>query len=118
VVSGLLSRGQGMGDMPRGRREKPPEQAVEILRYYLNHPQAADTVEGVARWRLLEETVYRKVDETREAIEWLVAEDLLVKESPEGAQPVFRLNPRMAAQASRLVRHAAVGRRRDAGEQE
>ena len=42
---------------------------MEILSYFLRNPLAADTLEGVARWRLLDEVVYRKVEETRAALE-------------------------------------------------
>ena len=90
-----------------------PEIAEQILAYFLRHRDAADTIEGIARWRLLEERVHRNVDETQEAIKWLVAERLLVEESMRGAQSVFRLNPKMAAQAARLASAVAGRRRRD-----
>lgn len=96
----------------RGRRQLP-EKAEEILGYFLRHRDAADTIEGIARWRLLEERVHRNVDETQEAIKWLVAEGLLVEESIRGAQPVFRLNPEMAEQARRLASVMAARRRRN-----
>lgn len=35
--------------------------ALEILQYYLRHPEAADTLEGVARWRLLEQRIHHTV---------------------------------------------------------
>jgi hypothetical protein len=98
--------------MPRRRRTELPEHADMILGYFLRHREAADTIEGVARWRLMEESVHRNVEETQTAIKWLVAEGFLLEESPRGAQQVFRLNEQRAAQAGRLLR-GATRRRRD-----
>ena len=44
--------------------QEPKGIAKEILSYFLRNPQAADNLEGVARWRLLEQTVHRSVEET------------------------------------------------------
>lgn len=98
--------------MPRGPRQQPSKHAEEILSYFLRHREAADTVEGIARWRLLEDMVKRRIDETQAAIQWLVAQSLLIQESGVATQPMFRLNPRTSAQADRLVREAELRRRR------
>jgi len=68
------------------------EVAKQILRYFERNPEAADTLEGVARWRLLEELILSRLETVSRAVTWLVSEQLLVKESSTFAPPVFRLN--------------------------
>jgi len=80
-----------------------PVRAREILSYFLHNPQAADSLEGVARWRLLEETVHRTVGEINEAIGWLVAHGFLLEESVAGSGPMFSLNHEQAAEAERIL---------------
>jgi hypothetical protein len=68
------------------------EAAKQILDYFVRNPGAADNLEGIARWRLLETMVQRSLAETERAIRWLVAEGFLcVKEVP-GSGKVFLLN--------------------------
>jgi len=76
---------------------------MEILSYFLRNPLAADTLEGVARWRLLDEVVYRKVEETRAALEWLVERGLLLETAVSGASPVFCLNIDRISEAEKLL---------------
>ena len=89
--------------MPRPQQRARPAKAKEVLKYFLRHPQAADTLEGVARWRLLEERVHRNVEDTYQALTWLVAEGFLSEESVRGSEAIFRLNPTRTAQAKRFV---------------
>jgi hypothetical protein len=64
--------------------------AKDILDYFLRNPQAADDLEGVARWRLMSETVHRGVEETRQALDYLVKRGLLTRVSLPGSA-FFRL---------------------------
>jgi hypothetical protein len=75
--------------MPGQRGE---EIARDILSYFLRNPQTADDLEGVARWRLMSETIRRSVDDTYMALEWLAEQGFLVRETTAGAGPIFRLN--------------------------
>lgn len=74
------------------RGTKQPNRAREVLSYFFRNPQAADTLEGVARWRLLEETVRRGVAETEQALNWLVSEGYLTRVSTPYTEPVYELN--------------------------
>jgi hypothetical protein len=76
--------------------------AMEIWNHFLRNPQAADSLEGIARWRLLDEVVYRSVQETEAALGWLVERGYLIESSTPGIKPIYRLNPDAAA---KLVRH-------------
>jgi hypothetical protein len=66
--------------------------AKQILAYFLRNPAAADSLEGIARWRLLEEAIHRNVFETEEALAWLVAQGYLVEFVHAHAGRLFRLN--------------------------
>lgn len=84
-------------------RNETPTQPREILDYFLHNPQAADSLEGVARWRLMDEIIHRSVDEIGEALDWLVAKGFLIEESSPGAAPVFRLNHRRVSKAKQFL---------------
>ena len=51
--------------------------ARQILAYFLRNPDAADSAEGVARWRVMDEQVWTSVRETFAALRWLVAKGYL-----------------------------------------
>jgi hypothetical protein len=82
------------------------ELAKEILSYFLRNPQAADSLEGVTRWRLLEERIHRHVQSTYEALHWLVEEGYLVQESSEWTDAVYRLNKESRGKAERFMGQA------------
>ena len=64
----------------------------DILSYFLRNPQTADDLEGIARWRLMSETIRRSVEETNEALEWLAEQGFLMRITTAGRRPTFRLN--------------------------
>jgi hypothetical protein len=64
----------------------------EILSYFLHNPHAADSLEGVATWRLLDESVRRNVEDAREALAWLVSRGYLRQEVRASSGPIFTLN--------------------------
>jgi hypothetical protein len=88
-----------------------PATATEVIRYFLRNPEAADTLEGIARWRLMEERVHRSVEDVDRALSWLVAEGFLVEESVEGSRPIFQLNRGKVDEAKEFV--TAAGRSHD-----
>lgn len=79
----------------------------EILTYFLRNPAAADSLEGIARWRLLEEAIHRNVVETQAALEWLVRQGLLIESAESCAGRLFRLNPEKINQAEELLKKSA-----------
>jgi len=85
---------------PRHRVSRP---AREILAYFLRNPAAADSVEGIARWRLLEEAIHHKVLETQKALEWLVEQGFLIEVAEPHTGRLFRLNPERQGQAEALL---------------
>lgn len=89
--------------MPKRKPSVEPELARDILRYFLRHREAADTLEGVARWRLLDEKIHRTVDETGEALDWLIQEGFLEQVVTAVSSPVFRVNWRKITDAERFL---------------
>jgi hypothetical protein len=81
----------------------PTHVARDILSYFLRNPHAADDVEGITRWRLLQETVHRTVGETRAALAWLVRRGFLVQTSRAGLAPIFTLNADNRGEAARFL---------------
>jgi hypothetical protein len=85
-----------------------PQQIVQpvvrdVMRYFVDHPHAADSLEGIARWRLLERRLRETVQETAGALEWLVAHDYVRQIHVAGGQPLYRLNDDKAIDAARLA---------------
>ena len=93
-----------MGKGEDSGSQQPDENGVkEVLNYFLRNPQAADSLEGIARWRLLDEVVRRKVEATRRALAWLVNRDYLIVTTVAGAEPIFCLNPERSAEAKAFL---------------
>ena len=63
------------------------------MTYFIHHPQAADDLEGVARWRLRQAAIRARVEETRTALQWLVAKGFLQETPTTGSTTVFKVNP-------------------------
>ena len=67
------------------------EAVREVLAYFLEHPQTADTAEGLARWRLAGARKHRTVDEIREALHWLVENGYLGAVSKPYTGPIYSI---------------------------
>ena len=89
--------------MPRKISTPAQQLAKEILSYFLRNPQAADSLKGVARWRLLEERVHRQIEDTDEALGWLVRNGFLVRVSPAFTEAVYQLNQESRPEAERFL---------------
>lgn len=94
-------------------RETGKNVTRDILSYFLRNPHTADDLEGIARWRLLSETIRRSVEDTNRALEWLAEQGFLMRDITTGAGPIFRLNQvnRVRAEAflAQLERPQAKG---------
>jgi hypothetical protein len=66
--------------------------ARQILAYFLRNPGAADSAEGVARWRVMDEQIGHSVRETFVALKWLVAKGYLLESSSRSSGTIFRLH--------------------------
>ena len=77
--------------MANSKAEELPV-AKEILNYFLCHPEAADSLTEIARWRLTQEAVRRTVEKTQLALNWLLAEGYVREEIRVGTESLYRLN--------------------------
>jgi hypothetical protein len=79
-----------------------------ILKYFMRNRQAADTYEGIVRWRLREETIHQVTEETQDALGWLVARGFLREERIALGPSLFRLNPEKHAEAQAFLEAEAA----------
>jgi len=94
-------------EVPVARADCEVDHAVvkQVLSYFVRNQQAADTIEGVARWRLLQEQIHRSVRETEVALDWLVKKGFLEQTLPGGSRnPIFRLNQKQIELAKSFLR--------------
>ena len=77
--------------------------AREILEYFLRNPESADSLEGIAHWRLLDETIHRTLAETKEALEELVAEGYLKRVTVPGSDHIYSLDKHKIGEARRFI---------------
>lgn len=89
--------------MSRTEPESDPEVVEKILSYFVRNPKAADSLEGVARDRLLEESVHRSLHQTAAALNWLVGRGFLEEVQIPGSRRIFRLDPDKRAEAVRFL---------------
>ncbi len=68
------------------------EVAKAILAYLADHPDAQDTLEGIAHWWLLERQISYHLALVQEAVEDLVQQGLILENRSTGSQPGYRLN--------------------------
>ena len=78
--------------MPLSKYQDLRELEKEILRYFLRNPQSADSLEGVANWRLLDQVIHHALQDTNDALEWLVSQGYLLEDSTVGSERIYRLN--------------------------
>jgi hypothetical protein len=88
---------------PRREVDQSASATTQILSYFLRNPSATDSLEGIARWRLLEEAIHRNVWETEKALQWLVREGYLVETVHPHSGRLFSLNAERQSEAKSLL---------------
>lgn len=66
--------------------------AVSIRRYLLDHPNAADTLEGVARWWLSGDADHEWLSKVQRAIEQLVNRGEMVRQTLRDGTVIYERN--------------------------
>lgn len=67
--------------------------ALSILDYLVKHPDAKDTLTGIASWWLLRDYVDKLLQQVSHAIDFLVAQDLIKTRDLQDHTRIFELNP-------------------------
>ena len=98
----LLPRHQERNAVQRLTRSET-NVARQILAYFLRNPCAADSAEGVARWRVMDEQVRGSVRETFVALKWLVAKGYLQESSSRTSGSIFRLHADRCDEARKVA---------------
>ena len=78
------------GHFTRGSPVKDEELAQSVLAYLADHPQAMDSVEGIAHWWIMRQQIRVNVTKLTQVLHEL-AESGLVEEIGEGEQRRYRL---------------------------
>ena len=68
------------------------EIAQIILKYLKKHPEARDTIQGIAEWWLLNEKIEQTLEKVQNALEYLVAQEFIVKRDYQGQKTAYALN--------------------------
>lgn len=64
----------------------------EIMTYLANHPNAADTLDGVAKWWLLDRADKLQLGQVKQALDELVAKGLVAAQKGGDSKIVYRVN--------------------------
>lgn len=99
----------GLTELPA---DAEPEIVWDILEYFLRNPDAADSVEGIVRWRLLDQLIRREVERATEAVGWLLQEGYLLEAGSPAAGALLRLNKARLDDARTLLERHNLGRKR------
>jgi hypothetical protein len=102
LLIGTIGRGN-TGNLTVSSTRDALRAAKQIISYFLRNPRAADTLEGIARWRLLEEHIHQSVRLTQRALQTLVAMGLVVARHTESSGTIYYLDKSKCEEAERFL---------------
>jgi hypothetical protein len=76
--------------------EEGYEVARAILKYLHEHPDAQDTLEGIAQWWLTREDTERQIKEVDRGVSIQLEQGLVIEVRRGGLMPYYRLNRALA----------------------
>jgi len=83
--------------------QREEQLAKDILEYFLQNPQAADSLEGVTHWRLLEQSINQTLADVKAALDRLVREGFLRETLVPGSKQIYALNPEKLGEAEQFI---------------
>jgi hypothetical protein len=98
------------GDFSSPRKIRFCRLADEVLRYVVVHPEAQDTVEGIAEWWLLEQRVTCAIEEVQAALCDLVRKGFLVIVKHQDGRTHYHINREMEQRIHSHLNDAALQR--------
>lgn len=84
--------------------ETRDEIEVAILSYLIENPDAEDTVQGIANWWLLRQTIRHQTQAVKDALARLATRGFLLKRSSSGSRAHYRINKNREADIARFLR--------------
>jgi len=66
--------------------------AILILNYLVKHPDAKDTLEGIARWWILREQIEQSVEKVSQTLADLVAQEFIIIKKYYNQEKMYQLN--------------------------
>jgi hypothetical protein len=94
----------------RSANENDRSLADEILSYLVQHPEAQDTVEGIAEWWLLEQRIRHSVADVTAALAEFEAQKLVVTRRGVDGRIHYRVNPKKKQEICRRLNVKWAGR--------
>ena len=76
--------------------------ASEVLTYLCDHPDSQDSLEGIARWWILERTIQCRLSEVERALAWLVVRGRLLQERTLDGVVYYRANPKCLSDETKI----------------
>jgi hypothetical protein len=84
--------------------------ADEILAYLARHPEAQDTMEGIAEWWLLDQRIHSAVADVEATLRELVGQDFLVTRQCRDGRTYYGLNRDKEREIRRHLRQAEAAK--------
>ena len=88
--------------------EPVPAMAPQVLECFVRNPQVVDSLEGIARFRIQQQTIKQTVEQVELALDWLVQQGFVLEEQTIGVSPMFRLNRERASEAEHFVFYSSA----------
>lgn len=85
------------------RHEAEAEIREFILAYWVEHPEASDTADGITSWWLLEEAIKRDSAIVRKVLDDLVAELLVLEHRSQDGRRRFQLNQQRLSEIRQML---------------
>ncbi len=85
-------------------QNKRSETAQAILEYLHEHPDAQDTLAGIAEWWLPDEKTKARLTIVKAALHQLAAEGLVLERRSKDSQTHYRINGQRLQEIEKLVR--------------
>lgn len=89
--------------------------AGDILAYLSEHPDAQDTLQGIMKWWLLEQTIRYQTTRVKQALAYLVESGFIVEQKSLNLRSSYHMNSSRLDEISAVLRKVRPERRTGKG---